>query len=271
MRHIKLFEQFINELFTHKEGNNLNNKHFVLHKKDLWIFDETEYQNIYNDISDECDYDMYNSLIYLSSNPSYVVGHIKNNVAYIESDYYRHSDHSPDLFKLQKELNIPIKSLYYDENDEKQLVDIKPNKEELKNRIFYHGTCKKFLDSILKNGLTPNNFSNYSKINFNDKVFITLNIEKAEYHAKLSADKNDSEPIIISLKIPDVSKLIIDFDLAVDIYGDDSDISKKYGYNEINKYANKNKGIGYEGDITNKVGIYAYVGRIPSSFIVGVD
>jgi hypothetical protein len=143
------------------------------------------------------------------------------------------------------------------------------DKKKLSQRMFYHGTCVKFLPNILKYGLIPTSHTNYKGIEHDNKIFISLNIDKAQYHAFHAAMTNKSFPIIIEMKIPDVSKLVVDYDLARDVYGDDSEIMQVLGYDDFHKGIKKS-GIGYEKDITNKIGIYGYVGRIPITHIQNI-
>lgn len=162
---------------------------------------------------------------------------------------------------------MPIKLRFYSGyyHDTEEEIDIDIDKKQLVDRKFFHGTSLNFLNGILKTGLMPTDSTNYKNINHDDKIFFTLNIEKAYTHALNSAIKNKSFPIIIELKVPDVSKLVVDYDLAKDVYGDSSDVVRTLNYDKFD--ANKADGIDYKKDITNKIGVYGYVGRIPLSYI----
>lgn len=269
-------ELIINELFVHKSENdtNLNNKHLILYKKDLYIFDDSNWLEILENIKDLTSItstNMSSVLDNLSRRPDIIVGVIQDNTIYIEnksnygSGIFNHSEQSPDLIKLKKELNMPIKIAFKDQHIDRNLDLMK-----LKDRTFYHGTCFKYLESILKKGIIPTDTSNFDFIKHTDKIFMTLNIEKAVIHANLTAEKNDSFPVIIAFKIPDVSKLIPDFDLGNVAYGGESEIMKRYYPNSSNSqhgYLDKNL---KNKDITNKHSIYGYVGRIPASMVTNI-
>ncbi|MFM2392115.1 MAG: Vibrio phage, partial [Bacteroidota bacterium] len=199
-----------------------------------------------------------------------LTGRIEDGTIYIDlsgSDF-RHSEHSTDLIKLKNELDMPVKVRFnsgrYMEKEEELDVDVA--KKKLANRRFFHGTSLNFLPQILQKGLTPTDHTNYKYIEHDNKIFFTMNLEKAQYHAFNAAQINKSFPIIVELRIPDVSKLVVDYDLARDVYGDKSKIMKQLGYSKFNKGYERD-GMGYKKDITNKIGIYGYVGRIPATYI----
>ncbi len=277
--YIKKYDEYqkLNELFVHKKTNNLNNKRFVLYKKDLWIFNEKEWDSlkIYRKINDAIgkdildssfDYSLRNVILYKHFN--ILSGRIKNKTIYVDGESgLRHSEHSNDLYKLKKTLGMDMKVEYtITDFQDKEEHTLNVDKMELKNRTFYHGTCLKFLPDILKKGLIPTSTTNYNTVLHKDKIFFTLNIEKAGYHAYHTSGKNESFPVIISFKVPDTSKLIVDYDLGRDMYGGDSKRMKKLGYDKVSQNM-QTKGLGYKGDITNKIGVYGYTGRIPLSFI----
>lgn len=279
--HIKKFQEYlkVNELYVHKKKKeDLEGKHFILFQKDLWVFSEEEWEKkkYYNALNKAygkkiASADLWDTV--QSIQESYfdiLTGKIEDGTIYIElrgSDF-RHSEHSDDLFKLKSELNMPVKVRFYSgqymDKEEEAYLDIE--KKKLEQRKFYHGTCLKFLPQILKNGLIPTPHTNYKDIEHENKIFFSLNIEKAQYHAFHAAKINESFPIIVELRIPDVSKLIVDYDLARDVYGDDSEIMKDLGYDEFNK-GYKRSGMGYKKDITNKIGVYGYIGRIPATYL----
>ena len=281
MKFIKNFNQYsINELFVHKSDGDLEGKQIILFQKDLFIFDTEEWESkeIWKQLNGLLSKDVFeenygDSMVTLREQyPNIIKGEIENNIIVL-TDYngLRHSEHSDDLRKLSKELGMGIKVNHntgsYLQNEEDLYVF--PEKKKLSNRTFYHGTCLKYLKDILNTGIKPVQHSNFESINHENKVFFTLNQEKAVFHSYQSAKKNNSFPIIIELKVPDVSKLVVDYDLAGDIYGDGHDIMNDLGYSNIETYFKKS-GIDYEKDITNKIGIYGYLGRIPVTHIQNI-
>lgn len=163
---------------------------------------------------------------------------------------------------------MPVKLRFYSgkylEKEEELRLNV--DKKDLATRRFYHGTSLNFLPQILQKGLMPTRHTNYAGVNHNNKIFFTLNLETAQFHSMNAALQNKSFPIIVELKIPDASKLIVDYDLARDVYGDKSKIMKHLDYHKFHKGA-ENDGIGYKKDITNKIGIYGYIGRIPVTYV----
>jgi hypothetical protein len=151
-----------------------------------------------------------------------------------------------------------------------------------KNTIFYHGTSTRNLELMFKGGgLMPNpERTNFSKLKHHDKVFITLNLEKAFFHAetaskeykdKKNSKRNRSEdvPVILAMTIPDMSKLVPDYDVALMIGGDDVNT---LGYDEVLDLAggrntvnlNLKKRLEKSGhDLNKSLGIFGYTGRIP--------
>lgn len=283
---IKRFNEYVKiyELYVNKDLNldseELNDKYIILYRKDLWIFDEDEWntEEFYNSINtaygeDILNEDLYDSLCIIREKYlDIITGQISDNTIYIDSnDGFRHSEHSDDLYKLKKELDMPIVVRYYTgkylDKEEESIIDIK--KKKLQHRTFYHGTCLKFLPNIIKSGIKQTHHTNFKDITHTDKIFFTLNIDKAQFYAFNSASINKSFPIIIEFNIPDVNKLVVDYDLARSIYGDKS---KELSNNYIDfKKGFIQKGIGYKKDITNKIGVYGYNGRIPSSYIQNIS
>lgn len=281
--HIKKFGDYkkTNELYVHNKSKDLDDKYFILYQKDLWLFTKDEwiskkYYNVLNKaygkrIASVDLYGTFNNIVekYLDI----LSGKIINDIIYIELDNhtFRHSEHSDDLYKLKSELDMPIKLSFRSgiNMDNEEELDINIEKKKIKNRTFYHGTSLNFLPQILKVGISPTKHTNYPKINHNNKIFITLNMEAAYSYAFHSAMKNGSFPIILEVKVPDIDKLIVDYDLGRDVYGDGSNIMRDLDYNKFN-ISYKVPGIDYKKDITNKIGIYGYLGRIPASHLQDV-
>jgi len=277
MKYIKNYNSYrfdkINELIVNSFGDEYDGKTLVLFEKNVWIFDEEEYEDnaIWDKINKaygkEIIFGDYDSVSNLSENVRFIVGEISGNTLYINEHGagFRHSDHSKDLIKLEKEFGFKIVVNTFDpRTDDTMEYDLNPKDDKIEDRIFYHGTSIKYLNDILKFGLIPNSEkSNFREIEHNDKIFFTTNLDKAEFHAFHTAKETTSYPIVISFKVPDPSKLIIDYDLGEHAYGSDSELLNKLGY----QYQYNKKGIDYKNDITNKIGIYGYIGRIPVSCI----
>lgn len=273
----------INELFVHKEGDDPNDKYFINYKQDLWIFDDEEYEEkeIYKIINDKLGDDILTEDIYDSIQkieeeyPYILTGKIYDNYIIISNINYRHGQYSKDLKKVSQYLKLPVRisyqtGSYLDIDHEYDLEYF----EEIKDGYFYHGTCLKYLDGISVKGIIPNdNTTNFDNIIHKDKIFITANLDKALFHANTAALNQNSFPIILKFKIPDISKLVLDYDLGLVFYGTDADVNKKLGYSNIHKGTGgiiHNTSILKDSekiDISKKLGIYGYTGRIPASFI----
>lgn len=269
-----------NVIFTTIDGN-------------VFIFDDEEdvndqltdlYGYDYNEIEDEA-----------REGQTFIVGRIEDNFLWL----YNSDELSPtsvlnkQLSKVVKQLNLygvkfQEQIISSDESGGVDEVDIDTiySRQELidstiKSDVFYHGTDLAALESIMTKGLMGTKKSNYT-ITHDSKVFITTKITKAAYHAMHSADNNDSIPVILKLKVPDVSKLVLDYDVAVSIYGIDHPITHKLGYDEIYHKTSKMPPMKYDdadietwkkeidkSSLNSKIGIFGYSGRIPASHILG--
>lgn len=154
---------------------------------------------------------------------------------------------------------------------------------KLAEKKFYHGTSTTYIESMLKIGLKPSpSETQFDNIEHQDKVFITTELDKAMFHATHSASKNNSFPVIIELKIPDESKLVSDYDVVIDTLGADSDEAERLGYQDIfytssrlpgdgKKYDDMHKRFGKRiGNLSTRVGIFGYKGRIPSNHFTSI-
>lgn len=286
--YIRDFNKFkkVNELYIHKKSDELDRKNIILYKKDLWVFDENEWEDgvadeIYKKLNIEPSDDLFDFLNEVSEvRPDVLVAEIINGYIVINSRYnYRQSKNSTDIKKLKKALNMEIKINFssgpYLEKEEEYDIDF----EEMEDSYFYHGTSINFLESISKKGIMPNpKRTNYPNIKHKDKIFLTSNIEKAYYHSVTSSINNNSLPVIIKFKIPDISKLVPDYDLSIEFFGVNNEINKKLGYSEIKNqigmgsfdYTNTKVDSSRKSSFIKKMGIYGYIGRIPSSKIESI-
>lgn len=289
MKHLILFENFaLNELILHGITNpkRMFNKTAILVKGDLWVIDYKSYKKFKNQICQALninpahmeEIDDLLTLLKTDEFSHVVYGDIDSPYLEIEADRnFRVSRFSPDVQKLMKALKLTqlrVKSRDYVYGDINVNNDepVDP-KQKLRDAVFYHGTCLHSLLKIQRNGITPRNLSgirnSYNHISHMDKVFVTLNLESAYGHSLTSSKKHNSFPVILELHIPDVSKLVVDYDIAMK-YLFDHEKSTKLGYKRI---ANQ---LGFKGtttdihNIENKLGEFAYQGRIPASFIQAV-
>lgn len=269
----------LNELrnVTTELPNEYNESSIISYKGDYWIINEENFGDNIEDINNKlgADENDLNDLFQFirEERPYILTAYINDETIWVDgySDF-RHSGKSSDLKKIKKELNLPVNLIYSMIEDEEEQFEI-----DTENIRYFHGTSINYLDSILKFGIKPtnkNNFSNYNIVH-NDKIFLTNNIEKAYYHAKKSAINNASYPIIIEVKVPDESKISLDYDLAIDVFGVDSNEVKELGFDDVfyksNSIRSLATGTSYKeegfGELVNKIGIVSYKGRIPVSHI----
>lgn len=267
MKYLKRYVDMINELKVHNILDD-NYDTFIYCKGDLFVFEESDWSKISEEILESLstkgvstkwvDTDYFNYYEF-EEILDLIVGGIEDNYLHIQGGDYRNSTDSADIKKILKELNlkgVKVINTEPETGEEDHFTD-----EEGK---YYHGTCLKFLNNIYKKGIQPNDISNFGDIKTKGMVFFTSNYEKAVWHSKKAASVNNSYPCVIELRVPDKSKMIVDFDLANAYYSDDSKI-KDIGY-EPNKNRYRNN-YDTKRDISNKIGVFGYKGRIPSNHI----
>lgn len=285
MKYIREYNNFkmINELHVHYDDNDYSDKRFILYKKDLWVFDDDTWEDIWVEVDKAIggnilEEDVYNSMQTLLEDYPYILsGKIVDSKIVLDGTInFRQSSISDDLRKLKKELDMPIRVDYTKDPYIMDTGNYEIDESELQRSIFYHGTSLKYLELISRTGIRPKvSNANFGDIKHDDKVFVTTNLEKAFFHANTSAMKTDSFPIILKLRIPDISKLVLDYDIAIQFYKTDSEINKKLGYTSVYKrsgssfgsYSTKLPESDKSMDISKKLGVYGYTGRIPSTYI----
>jgi hypothetical protein len=249
------------------------------YRQHLWIFDEQDIpQVIANEMLSALDFKRKNYKIsdfdslkdILDGEKKYdvLLGRINTKIGGmkeleivpIHPSYTKDPESSLVIKKVVKALNIKKVSYMSGGGDEEFVTSSRKVSGELP-RIVYHGTTTKYLSSILSNGLSPGvSKTNYDKVSHPEAVFFTSRIAEAAYHAEHAAYKNDGEPLILVMRIPDKSKIIPDYD--VDTHAEDTNfphISKP----EDHAGSFKGKSMTH----TKEFGLYGYRGRIPASFI----
>ena len=290
----------LTELFVKGEGDI-----FVAYKEHLWFLsyyeDDETFQDAMETLSQEIEdfeppEDMFDFQGEISDDiwPNIVTGNIVNGEIHIyQSGNFRHSTASKTLLKVMDEVGtqkVVVHSTVYDEEGNDTDVSYEHTREEflepLAKKKFYHGTDLESAFNIIKKGLLPKpEKTNYKKIEHEDKVFMTLNPERADFHANTAAHNNSSIPCVLGMEIPDVNKLVLDYDVALEIYGTDHHQTMTLGYDDIMNYATDGQKGSYHAKIGNfvpkdeisqirdksslntKLGVFGYVGRIPAKFI----
>ena len=279
MKHLQLYENyFLNELFVHGDED-VEGKTVIQYKAYVWVLDQDSYEQHREDLAaktgiDEEDY--WDFMNQVEEEKNYIFrGRIESPYLVIPSHFsFRHSKFSPDVRKVMKQFGLTdIKIEYTEYTKEKEIITTEEPVESLKSATFYHGTCMSYVESIKTKGLAPlsltNAATNYEDVTHKDKVFITLNREKAYSHAMNAARKKDSFPMILEMRVPDVSKLVPDYDVAIQ-HGYDDEQTSALGYRDIADET-EHKGNNHNvPNISKKFGIFGYVGRIPASYITGI-
>lgn len=290
-----LQEMVLNEVFVVGDKSYIRTGTEVLaYEKWIWVFDNEDpnKDDILADANKKLgtNYsDPYEFQEYMEDNPRVIYGIIDGNDLEINIINFRQGAASKTLYKVMKELGLDdVKVSFYSENTEDENDIIYDGRDELLEPLakkdFYHGTSFDALRKIAKLGLMPQEKSTFDQIVHSDKIFITINLEKAVFHATNAAQKRgDNVPIVLILKIPDVDKLVLDYDVAIQFYGEEHDHTYTLGYSdvlaaatrgpysamtqdpEIKKYVSR---IRKNPDALNtSLGIFGYIGRIPASHI----
>lgn len=221
---------------------------------------------------------------------SFIMGVIQRNMLGIaemtESDLT--SVLSTSIKKVVKELNlegITYESSYsgYDVEHDISRDDILD--ATFKNADMFHGTNSRYIMNILSKGIMPPKHTNFDKIFHKDKIFFTSKYQYSLFHAFNSARRNKTVPIVIKFKIPDESKVVLDYDIAIKLYGYNHPLTKKLGYEMLYKDASGGKTTYSKKDVSNiekwkkladkaslntRAGVFGYTGRIPASYILGL-
>lgn len=291
---MKRFKEYLslNEVFVIGDKKKLQGKNVVAFRQWIWVFEDEDFSEMYNNemkkklkISDDFDeFFDFESFVKDGGNEDLIVGTIEGRSLIIQVLGWRHSSASKTLEKLLKALKLQsVKIMSFDYNTEED-SEFEMSRDDflkpLSKKVFYHGTSYKHLEKILKIGIKATGKTNFDDIVHEDKVFITLNMEKAHFHASTAASNHNSFPVIITMNIPDVSALVLDYDVAISIYGIGDERTIKLGYDEIHDFATRNafnalttavspfmkrQGKKLE-DLNTKLGVFGYMGRIPANF-----
>lgn len=289
----------INEIITELRKISNSNKH----EDKKFILTDNGYIILFKDgddieLPEEIDTDDINDLIYdisiwvdlpYDDQIKYLVGMIKNNVAEIYyTDYSQYTDTplNKNIKKMVKELGLSGVKFYDmdDEDEYQEFVDAeKLLKTKLSNIDVYHGTSSESIFDIIKFGLKPNQKTNFNKVLHSDKIFFTTKFPLSKFHSRNSSQKTQSVPVVIKFKIPDTTKIVLDYDTAIEKYGVNHPLTKKLGYDLIyknsggkygheTKYDSKDvpKMLADKNSLNTKLGIFGYTGRISSSQIEGI-
>jgi hypothetical protein len=283
-----LNKELITEVFIYGQKDAKPGDNIIAFRQHIWIIrDKDDFKDQIDDIKDKLrlrsKYDDVNDLMsdIRETGPDIISGYITNDKYLSLISDQRQGSESKTLLKVIKGLKlrgIEIDTLSYNGNLQDSYREERYEyTNKLSNKTFYHGTNTSAMPQIFVTGLRPQTKSNWTKITHDDKVFVTLNKEEAYFHAMTSAEKSNSFPFIIELKIPDPDKLVLDYDIAIEYYGSDHSKTKKLGYSDIHEYvtggaikvidkpAFMKRQSDNKEDLNTKFGIFGYIGRIPAN------
>jgi hypothetical protein len=161
--------------------------------------------------------------------------------------------------------------------------DIKPKKPTWG----YHGTSTKHLKGILQHGIMPKpNQTNFKNVEHYDTVFLTMDPEKAAFHARTATPEKAThrsgygqrlartnsmghhlhQPIILKVKIPDPALLAADYD--VDREGSQQTYTDML--QDEHHAREKGKIPGDPTKVSQYMGVFGYKGRILPQMITDV-
>lgn len=287
--------QILNEVFVYGKDNvHAGYPSLLAYRQHVWILhkDDENLEQYLSDISEifHEDFESIDDIRdkFMDRPGEVVFGDIDDGYLRMYSGDIRHGKQSPTLQKALKAAGLYGISIdYYD--DIAGETSFREDREDfikpISHEWFYHGTSLKALESIKNTGIRPTGKTNFKYINHEDKVFISLNKEKALFYSHNTTAKDGSFPVILKLKVPDPDKLVLDYDVAIDIYGKEHPETIKLGYSDIHDYAtNEYKAIAHlkavEKELMNvrknpnwlntRLGVFGYIGRIPATFIDSV-
>ena len=138
----------------------------------------------------------------------------------------------------------------------------------------YHGTTMGNLTKIMKTGIMPQSSGNWEDLGIHtpNTVFFAVDDTISEFHAERGSHYAGDIPVIIHFKIPDINKIIPDYDVANSLYGQGVDISNFTGAKPDVMKNNHWKEIIRSKKRPEKLfgqfGVFGYRGRIPANHII---
>jgi hypothetical protein len=193
---------------------------------------------------------------------------------------------SPLVAKVAKALGVQIVLNQGEEGDVVNRAsgsNLKPKKPTWG----YHGTSTKHLKGILLRGISPQpHQTNFKNVEHHDTVFLTIDPEKAAFHAQTAVPEKSkhrsgyglalsrtnsmghhiNQPIILKVKIPDPALLTADYDIDRE--------GSQQTYTDMlqgEKHAReKGKIPGDPTKVSHQLGVFGYRGRILPQMITDV-
>lgn len=292
---VSINESLLNEMFIRGIASPKNGDNILAYKQHIWSWNDSasfnsivgEINNIFSStLSKPDDIDSWEE-----THPDVLIGKIDGNELSLPDRKYQPDVSSPLLKKTLKFLKLKgIKKFVFIHRSkyssapivepEAFSIEVSNYKKGITDK-FYHGTSYTSLLKMVSKGLVamPNK-SNFGELAHKDKVFVTTDLIKAKFHAKTAANQfRYGAEVIIKLEIPDKNNLITDYDVAIDLLGNNDPISRSHDYSDLASTMGKfSKGIedlkkrygSKIGDLSSHLGMYGYKGRIPYSYFKSI-
>lgn len=290
----QLKEMFINgtlltEMFLH--GNKETNKYIIGVQKDIYIFDETDQDEIMREVITnlnkhfkQVSMEYRNENVFRGWNIFDIFSDLKT-IAYdvfcgqfVNEDtviiYGKKHSHSVNsslyLTKLAKQLNI--KTWMTDESFENgDFTYIDANTKASFPDVGFHATSSRYLMTILKQGLRSNkNNGNWINMiqnaNHRNTIFFSTNNEELLKYTNHARTFHKAHPIIIEFKIPDINYIVQEFEMER-ATGTTTQLRYELSKtNSVDKRAISNKPV----SLSKEMGVYGYTNYILPNFIKAI-
>ena len=274
------FRELLNEMVVrHRDAGD----HLTLfaHRDSIWLFNsQNEDPAAFQDLEARTGLrgeDLHDLVLHArEGRPDVLAGHINHGTLTIDGMVA--GSYEPESSLLIKKV---VRQLGLRSVDVQRMDD---NAEDYEDRVYphallgripdvvFHGTSSRHLPKIMRFGLAPNKNANWGHLaKFDDRVFLTSIWPYAMFHANNQTRNNHTVPVVIATRIPDRTRMTLDWDIAGAMYGPDHPKTAAAGYikylpsdpntqtDDVQQYSSKT-------DFTRETGVFAYVGRIPSSF-----
>lgn len=287
MRLIQFFETTrLDELFLrHRPLEEVDdNVQVVAHRQNVWLFSYEEEGELEDEI-----YQMTGASGYEEARerPDIITGSFDGNTLWVDTSIEtgmdpRVSTYIRKLAQFIGASNVTMSQrsgaeLEDDEEVELYMHEIGKGAPDMA----FHGTHTGALPDIVRFGLDPQRGTGNweSEVGRFEMNFLTVRYDTAMFHAKGSAEKNNQAPVIIQVRIPDKNQVGPDYDVAL-ATGLDPELGDKLGFTGSQGWANQMQWSGHQQKevmarsgqkIWQHSGIFSYRGRIPASFIVGIQ
>jgi hypothetical protein len=259
-------------------GTFSDDKYVIAFNKDLFVFQEDDIHEVIMNVLQHirmyfpeyrADISLVNKTLDVHQIFDILLNSIKDIVcAKISNDtliaYKGKIDHRNSLltYKIMKQFDLQY---VYDEDVFYEEELIEPSILERFPSIGFHGTSSTYLTSILRTGLNQTddkkNWPFVTVEEIKGKIYFTTHSITALFHANRTTKEivKTGVPVIIEFEIPDKNRI-----------EPDRDVIRYTGIEKENGIAKRSAFSKKPLSLSKEIGIYAYRGKIPPSFIKAV-